>query len=246
MPQFYVEGSHEAIIAPEEFEAVQEEMARHKELGRAYSDTAFHSKIICGDCGGFYGRKVWHSTDEYKSVIFQCNLKFKNAEKCKTPKFTEDEIKQRFLTAYNELMGSRDAVVADCELIRKTLCDTTEIDAEMKREHNEMEIVSELMQSHIKRNASVAQSQEAYTLEAQRIEKRYNAALEHFNTLEAEKEKRNRKSKELKAFIAILKQQPLTVTEWTDRIWSTLLDTVMVYRDGRIVFQFKCESKIIT
>lgn len=92
----------------------------------------------------------------------------------------------------------------------------------------------------------MAQSQEAYTLEAQRIEKRYNAALEHFNTLEAEKEKRNRKSKELKAFIAILKQQPLTVTEWTDRIWSTLLDTVMVYRDGRIVFQFKCERKIIT
>ena len=78
VPQYYVEGSHEAIIAPEEFEAVQEEMARRKELGRAYSDKAFHSKIICGDCGGFYGRKVWHSTDEYRSVIYQCNQKFKN------------------------------------------------------------------------------------------------------------------------------------------------------------------------
>ena len=68
--QYYVEGAHEAIIAPEEFEAVQEEMARRKKLGRAYSDKAFHSKIICGDCGGFYGRKVWHSTDAYKSAIF--------------------------------------------------------------------------------------------------------------------------------------------------------------------------------
>ena len=85
VPQYYVEGSHEAIIAPEKFEAVQEEMARRKELGRAYSDKAFHSKIICGDCGGFYGRKVWHSTDEYKSVVFQRNQKFKNAEKCHTP-----------------------------------------------------------------------------------------------------------------------------------------------------------------
>ena len=33
VPQYYVEGSHEAIIAPEEFEAVREEMARRKELG---------------------------------------------------------------------------------------------------------------------------------------------------------------------------------------------------------------------
>ena len=41
VPQYYVEGSHEAIISPEEFQAVQEEMARRKELGRAYSDRAF-------------------------------------------------------------------------------------------------------------------------------------------------------------------------------------------------------------
>lgn len=107
VPQYYVEGSHEAIIAPEEFQAVQDEMTRRKELGRAYSDKAFHSKIICGDCGGFYGRKVWHSTDEYKSVIFQCNQKFKNEDRCRTPKLTEDEIKRRFLIAYNKLMVSR-------------------------------------------------------------------------------------------------------------------------------------------
>ena len=176
VPQVYVEGSHEAIIAPEEFQAVQEEMARRKELGRAYSDKAFHSKIICGDCDGFYGRKVWHSTDEYKSVIFQCNCKFKNEEKCQTPTLTEDEIKKRFLAAYNELMGNRASVLADCELIRQTLCDTTEIDANLQHEQEEMVLLSELMQAHIKKNATVAQSQEAYALEVSRIEGRYNTA----------------------------------------------------------------------
>lgn len=244
VPQYYVEGSHEAIIASEEFEAVQEEMARRKELGRAYSDKAFHSKIICGDCGGFYGRKIWHSTDEYKSVIFQCNHKFKNKDKCITPNFTEDEIKRRFLIAYNELMGSRVTVLADCEFIRQTLCDTSALDAEMQQEQAEMAIVSELMQVHIKKNASVAQSQKAYALETERIEKRYNAALEHYNAIEAEKEKRNRKSKELKAFIAILKQQQLTVSEWDERLWITLLDTAVVHRDGKIVFHFKSGAEI--
>ena len=244
VPQYYVEQSHEAIIAPDEFEAVQDEMARRKELGRAYSDKAFHSKIICGDCGGFYGRKIWHSTDEYRSVIFQCNQKFKNTKRCATPTLTEDEIKQRFLTAYNELIGDRSTVLADCELIRQTLCDTTALDAEMQQEQDEMAVVSELMQVHIKKNASVAQSQEAYALETERIEKRYNAAFEHYNALEAEREKRVRKSKELTVFIEILKKQPLAVSEWHERLWITLLDMATVHNDGKIVFRFKSGVEI--
>lgn len=244
VPQYYVEGSHEAIIAPEKFQAVQEETVRRKELGRAYSHKAFHSKIICGDCGGFYGRKIWHSTDEYKSVIFQCNCKFKNAEKCQTPTLSEEEIKRRFLAAYNELMGSRTAVLADCEPIRQTLCDTTALDSEMKHEQEEMTVLSEMMQAHIKKNATVAQSQEAYALEVGRIEERYNAALRHYNALEAEREKRLRKSKELQGFIAMLKKQPLVVAEWDERLWITLLDTSTVHRDGRIVFRFKRGNEI--
>jgi hypothetical protein len=244
VPQYYVEGSHEAIITSEEFQAVQEEMVRRKELGRAYSDKAFHSKIICGDCGSFYGRKVWHSTDEYKSVIFQCNRKFKNEDRCRTPKLTEEEIKQRFLAAYNELIGNRTTVLADCELIRQTLCDTTQLDAEMQREQDEMTVASELMKAHIKKNASVAQSQEAYALETERIENRYNAAFEQYTLLETERDKRVRKSKELTAFIAILKKQPLVVTEWDERLWITLLDTAKVQRDGGIVFRFKSGREI--
>lgn len=245
VPQYYVEGSHEAIIAQDEFEAVQDEMARRKELGRAYSDKAFHSKIICGDCGGFYGRKVWHSTDEYKCVIFQCNRKFKNEERCRTPKLTENEIKQRFLAAYNELMASRDALLADCDLIRQTLCDTTQLDAKMQREHDEMTVASELMKAHIKKNAAVAQSQNTYTLEAGHIEERYNAALEHYTALETERNKRLRKSKDLTTFIAVLGKQPLVVTEWNERLWITLLDTATVQRDGSIMFRFKSGREII-
>ncbi|MFA7190398.1 MAG: recombinase family protein [Sphaerochaetaceae bacterium] len=245
VPQYYVENSHEAIIAPEEFETVQEEMARRKELGRAYSDKAFHSKIICGDCGGFYGRKVWHSTDEYRSVIFQCNQKFKNMKKCTTPTLTEDEIKQRFLVAYNELMGNRSTVLADCELIRQTLCDTAALATEMQQEQDEMTVVSELMQAHIKKNASVAQSQEAYALEAGRIENRYNAAFEHYTALETEKEKRMRKSKEISTFITTLKKQPMILPEWNERLWITLLDMAIVQRDGSIVFRFKSGKEII-
>ena len=67
----------------------------------------------------------------------------------------------------------------------------------------------------------------------------YHITLERYTALEAEKTKRVRKSKELKAFTKTLKQQPLVVAEWNERLWITLLDTATVNRDGKIVFRFK-------
>jgi len=58
--------------------------------------TIFSSKIMCGQCGGWYGSKVWHSTDKYRRIIWQCNAKFKEKKHCRIPHLTEDEIKAAF------------------------------------------------------------------------------------------------------------------------------------------------------
>ena len=95
VPQYYVEDNHEAIIDAETFDLVQMEMARRKaESGRYSGVGIFASKIRCGECGNWYGSKVWHSTDKYRRVIYQCNHKFKNEKKCSTPHLTEEEIKE--------------------------------------------------------------------------------------------------------------------------------------------------------
>lgn len=85
VPQYYVENSHEAIIAPDEWEAVQAEMQRRKALGTKYSgNSVLATWLVCADCGSFFGSKVWHSTSKYRRVIWQCNHKFIGGEKCKT------------------------------------------------------------------------------------------------------------------------------------------------------------------
>lgn len=61
VPQYYVEGNHEAIIEPEIFDRVQILMqARLPEKNRRSSVSIFSGKIRCGDCGGWYGSKIWH------------------------------------------------------------------------------------------------------------------------------------------------------------------------------------------
>jgi len=65
LPQYYVSQNHPPIIPPEKFEMVQEEFRRRKEGGPYTCISPFSGRIVCGDCGGFYGRKVWHSGSSY-------------------------------------------------------------------------------------------------------------------------------------------------------------------------------------
>ena len=80
-----MEQGHPAIRSSATFEMVQMEIARCKQEDRRYSGVSiFSGKIKCGECGGSFGAKVWHSTDKYRRVIYRCNKKY-DGHKCKTP-----------------------------------------------------------------------------------------------------------------------------------------------------------------
>ena len=77
--------NHEAIISPQVFDWVQEEIKRRREGRSRYSGVSiFSSKIKCAQCGSWYGAKGWHSTDKYRRTIYRCNKKY-DGHKCQTP-----------------------------------------------------------------------------------------------------------------------------------------------------------------
>lgn len=101
---YFVEQSHPAIIDPATFEMVQNEIARRKQDGGRYSGVSiFASKIKCGECGGWFGAKVWHSNDKYRRGIYRCNHKY-GGKKCQTSHVTEREVKTAFVTAFNRIL----------------------------------------------------------------------------------------------------------------------------------------------
>ena len=87
--QYYVENSHEAIIDEREWDMVQLELARRERIGKAYSaKSLFSSKLVCGECGGIYGPKVWHSNDPYRKGLSGTVIKrsLKKASLVKEPR----------------------------------------------------------------------------------------------------------------------------------------------------------------
>lgn len=245
VPQYYVEGSHPAIITAMDFDMVQAEISRRQRLGRSYSGSSiFSSKLICGDCGGFYGKKTWHSADAYRREVWHCNNKFKGESKCKTPTLDTETIQQMFLRAYNQLMGSREQVIKACEAMRSVVADFTELDVEIDALNEEIQVVAELVNQCIKENAIAQQSQEEYNKKYNRLVKRYEKAVDRLNRATAEKDSRMQRDRELRIFIGSLEKQPLVLESWDERLWISLLESATVHADNRITFRFKDGTEI--
>lgn len=158
-----MERSHPPIIDPEEFELVQAEIARRKAIGRVYSSSnIFSAKIVCSCCGGFFGLKVWHSTSKYRRVIWQCNHKFSNGEKCDTPHLYEDAIKEKFIEVCNQIAPDKADFIASCREIVVMLSDCTALDKKIKSQYAHLNELAAAMQSFIKENAMHPQSEDFY------------------------------------------------------------------------------------
>ena len=240
VPQYYVKGSHEAIIDPLEFDMVQAEIERRKHIGRSYSGSGvFSGKLICGDCGGFYGQKVWHSNDPYRKVIWQCNEKFKNEKKCETPTLEPETIQQMFLKAYNELMGNRGELISACEDMLTYLTDSTALDDKIQELNEEIKTVAELVNKCVLENSEIEQPQEEYSRKYNSLVERYESTVAKLDEVKAEREKRENRNRELRIFISSIKKQPLVAETWNEELWLGLIDTATVHKDGSITFRFK-------
>jgi len=240
VPQYYVEHSHEPIIQPDEWDAVQKEFARRRALGRSYSGKSIlSSRIICGDCGGFYSPKVWNSNSKYRRTVWQCNAKFKGDHKCTTPHLDEEQIKIRFLVAFDTLFGSKEALLENCEQVRAMYTDCTAIDAGLAELLRELDVVAELTRKCIEENAVSVQNQDEYFSRYNGYVERYDAAKVKVEALEQERTLRLARADAFETFIRTVRDMDTIPAEFDDKLWQKTIDTVTVKSDGTLVFKFQ-------
>ena len=239
--QYYVKDSHEAIIDKAEWDMVQDEIKRRKELGATYSASSiFISKLVCGDCGGIYGKKLWHSNDDYRSVRYLCNNKYKDKNKrCTTPALTEKTIIDAFIKAYNSVMVDKNSLIEDAEAIKLLLSDTSKIDTEMDKLNTELQVINGLVDHLVRDNSSRLQSQEEYQKKYDELVTRYQNAKTRYEELSIEKSRKKFQSLRLDMFISKIKESPSLITEWNMEIWSILVDKAIVNSNCSITFRFR-------
>lgn len=240
LPQYYVENNHPAIIEREVWEMVQTEMMRRSMLGAAYSgNSIFASKLICGDCGKPYGKKKWHSTSKYAREIYRCNAKYnKGQTQCQTPNLTEEDIKARFIKAYNLVMCDKKQVIEDTLAVIELLADTADLDAEIANLQTKIERISSDVSLMVRENARMQQDQIKFAARYEELTKEYETQKAALEKAVKEKAYKTGKATKMRAYLEAMKQADDFLEKWSDEVWLLMVETATVNRDKSISFRF--------
>lgn len=245
VPQYYVEGHHEAIIEPEIYSLVQDQLKkRSKGNGNPMWKGVFTGKIVCGECGCLYGTKIWHSNDKYRRVVWQCNGKYGRRKFCKTPHVTEDQIKSLFVDAVNKIITEKKEVIASIEELRKTVTDTGALQAEADTLESELQTLAVRIEETITENARTAQDQRDY-------EERYNNLVADYEKKRVRHEKLTGQIADAQAsgerisyFIKSLRRVNGVIKKFDKDLWSGLVECVIVRGKDDMVVRFWGGSEI--
>ena len=239
LPQYYVTGNHEAIIEPEIFDMVQRELARRGKGRNRHSGVHdFSGKIKCGECGSWYGSKVWHSNDKYRRVIWQCNHKY-DGKKCSPPHVDDKTIKAAFLRSVNQLISEKDAIIADYAAIKTMIFSTEALSAMEAELRQEMEVVSGMIQECVNENARVALDQTDFQSRYESLVKRFDDTKAKYDAVYAEMDDKRIRRATVESFLADLSKRDTLLTKFEPEAWHSLVDFVTIYgaEDIRITFK---------
>lgn len=182
------------------------------------------------------------STSKYRKVIWRCKHKYSKEEKCQTPNLDEDEIKQLFIKATNQLVEMKAEVMENYSEMKEVLFGTTQLEAEQESLENELNEVAGLIEDYINENVRVSLDQAEY-------EKRYNALVARFdkaNTrlkeVKQEVVERQAKGQQMELFMGKLEKVGI-IDKFDDNLFLGLVDVIEISRDKKVV-KFKDGSEV--
>ncbi len=246
LPQYYVENNHPAIISREMFEMVREELERRKENGQMVFVSHFSGRIQCGDCGGYYGRKVWHSNTPYQCYHWRCNKKFDGKHICNTPTIKEQSIEECFIKAFNELYTRKDEILENYRLCLDVICD----DSVFTKRKEELEILCqnkvEIIKDYLFKCSKSPDDME-------QVNKQYDTLIEELETLQNELQECNRniamlmaKRSKINSFIHALEHSAHVLTKFDAEVWQVAVNKMVIYHDLTVKFVWRDGSETMT
>ncbi len=200
------------------------------------SRALYSSKIICETCGGFYGSKLWHSTDKYRKTIWRCNNKYKTG--CKSPHVDDAKLKQIFVDAYNSICEHRDDFLESCKQIRDMLTDTSSTERTLKKHYEEYNDLDLTIQTFIRENAMHPQEKNFYNRKIVEFDEQRSSLEEKIQKLEAKKENAFTRREFLNTLIRELEQHNGSLTDFDDKLCRLIVENITVSQDGLVVFTF--------
>ncbi len=119
-----------------------------------------------------------------------------------------------------------------------------EIQSKIKEFLDEMEVVSELVKKLINENAANPMNQDDYIAKYDGYTNRFNSAKAEYEKLQKSIEQRQLKADVISGFMFEVSELDDLPIEFDEKLWNSVVDTVTIYKDERLVFKFKNGTEI--
>ena len=232
VPQYHVQNSHPAIISKELFELVQLEIQARKQAGNKYSGKGlFSGRIVCGQCGGYFGSKVWHSTDAYRKVIWRCNRKYDpsrpKSQRCTTPHVTGDEIKEGFIEAMRQVIAGKEFVLATCQSVLDDLLATEELQKRLDTLQNQLQGLTQRIRAMVTEYSRVTKDKDEFDAQYSALDQQHQKLVKRITAIQQEIADREYRAKQISLFMQMLAKQS-DCLEFDPKLFSAFIDHVVV------------------
>jgi hypothetical protein len=246
VPQYFVENSHPAIISPATYELVQDEIRRREQLGYSIRSKLFTGQIICGECGDFYGAKVWNTGSKYRSIVWHCNGRYrqKGVRACHTPHLPEESLKAAFIATWTTLLAGRDRYVKEYEAALISLAGTADFNKQTAVLIAECAETAALVEDCIAANAANALNQADYQKRYNELVKRYDTAKTTLDALKKDQLERTARKEKIGRFLETLRKSSSVPEVFDEQLYRETVENIIICAKNDIIVRFYSGTEI--
>ena len=241
--QYLVKNHHEPIISHEDFDAAQDIIdQRGKEKGlekqnRKYQNRyPFSGKIICGQCGGTFKRRI-HSSGRHR-IAWCCSAHIADIKKCPMKYVPESDLEYAFITMINKLIFGHETVLKPLLINLRgmnsddTLVSIREIDKKLEENTEQRNVLVSLMTKGYLEPAVYNKSNNELLQETERL-RRQKGSIAHFLNNDIQN------LSEVSELLRFATKASMHKSFDQD-IFKRFVERVVVYSRSEIEFEFKC------
>lgn len=250
LPMYLVKNHHEPIISRDDFNRVQEEMARRSakraiadkltktEQGKYSAKYALSELLICGECGEHYRRVTW-TAKGFKEIKWRCVSRIQyGKKKChNSPTIDEQELHRAIVSAINEFCEVKDDVA---KALRESITEALDpnLNGSVQAAQQRIDELARNMDELI-RLATVPETAATAMADIEKFSEEMKTLREFIETEKAKQAATQRDSDELNTILERLGQEDFTLIEYDDVAVRQLIEKITVASKDAITVRFK-------
>ena len=163
---------------------------------------------------------------------------YNNGTKCTTPVYTEKELMEFSVKAFNLLITEKDEVLKNIKSCISEFCNTKALKKQQEELARELAIQVEIVQDLVAENARKPQSQEKYQAKYDKEAGIYEQLKAKYDSVEEQLQKTNARKSILDNFLRELKRLDGPITEFDEALFGLMVSEIIAKNDGKNSFTF--------